>query len=79
MVLAMGGETSPHFLRFKTLACEAFNILRKAAPLVLNMLYLMIHAGIPDISGHPNEKNVDPLKSVTKAGGAIWSWAFVSA
>lgn len=36
--------------RFKTYCCEAYNILRKSTPLILNLISLMSRAGIPDIS-----------------------------
>lgn len=47
----MGGPDSPGYARFQTLACEAYNILRKSAPLFLSMARLMAQAGIPDLSG----------------------------
>jgi len=50
MVEAMGGPGSPGYTHFATLACEAYNILRKSAPLFLVMLQLMAGAGIPDVS-----------------------------
>lgn len=50
MVDAMGGADSVHYRRFRTLCCEAYNILRKSAPLFLVMLQLMAGAGIPDVS-----------------------------
>jgi len=51
MVEAMGGPESAGYARFQTLACEAYNILRKSAPLFLSLTRLMTSAGIPDISG----------------------------
>ncbi|KAJ5072467.1 phosphatidylinositol 3-kinase catalytic subunit type 3 [Anaeramoeba ignava] len=50
MVVAMGDLASPEFLSFKQYCCEAFNILRKSANLILNLFSLMLDANIPDIS-----------------------------
>ena len=50
MVEGMGGESSIHYHRFKELACEAYNILRKSANLILNLFNLMLDADIHDIS-----------------------------
>jgi len=49
MVDAMGGAQSPHYQRFKTFCFTAFNILRKSANLLLNLVTLMVDANIPDI------------------------------
>jgi phosphatidylinositol 3-kinase len=57
MVEAMGGQESPHYNRFKSYCCEAYNILRKNANLILNLLHLMAGANIPDIANDP-EKGV---------------------
>jgi len=46
MIDAMGGPTSKHYARFVALSCQAFNILRKSAPVVLSLLSLMSDAGI---------------------------------
>jgi len=61
MVEAMGGSTSKHYLMFKQYCCEAYNILRKAANLILNLFSLMLDADIPDIS-----KSQDPDKALLK-------------
>lgn len=53
MVEAMGGLEGAGYGRFATLACEAFLILRKAAPTLLAMTRLMGAAGIPDLSVEP--------------------------
>lgn len=53
MVAAMGGENSKDFELFKQLCVEAYNILRKNANLILNLIALMADANIPDIA---NEK-----------------------
>jgi phosphatidylinositol 3-kinase len=50
MADAMGGEDSEHYKRFKAYCCQAYNWLRKSANLILNLLSLMVDAGIPDLS-----------------------------
>jgi phosphatidylinositol kinase/protein kinase (PI-3 family) len=49
MVEAMGGFNSRHYMRFRLLCCEAYNILRKHANLILNLFALMADANIPAI------------------------------
>jgi len=51
MIEGMGGEESNHYELFKQYCCEAFNILRKSADLILNLLSLMLDAGIEHIKG----------------------------
>jgi phosphatidylinositol 3-kinase len=41
MVEAMGGTEAEWYGRFKTYCCEAYNILRKSAPLIVNLFMLM--------------------------------------
>lgn len=53
MVDGMGGQDSNEYRQFCSLACQAFNILRKSAGLVLNLLHLMSDAGIEDLSNNP--------------------------
>jgi phosphatidylinositol 3-kinase len=53
MVDGMGGMESPEYRQFCSLACQAFNLLRKSAGLILNLLYLMCDAGIEDLSNNP--------------------------
>ena len=50
----MGGPDSEAYGRFKSYCCEAYNILRKSTPLILNLIKLMARAGIPDIGGDPH-------------------------
>eukprot|EP01100_Stratorugosa_tubuloviscum_P003480 TRINITY_DN1848_c0_g3_i1.p1 TRINITY_DN1848_c0_g3~~TRINITY_DN1848_c0_g3_i1.p1 ORF type:complete len:812 (+),score=322.00 TRINITY_DN1848_c0_g3_i1:50-2485(+) len=50
MVEAMGGATNPNYAQFKQYCCEAYNILRRSAKLILNLFLLMIDADIPHIS-----------------------------
>lgn len=64
MVEAMGGPGSPyfrkyhkvshHYREFQRKACQAYNIMRKSAHLVLNLLRLMRGAGIEDLSVDPD-------------------------
>jgi phosphatidylinositol 3-kinase len=54
MVDGMGGVDSPEYKQFCSLACQAFNLLRKRAGLVLNLLHLMSDAGIEDLSNNPS-------------------------
>eukprot|EP00980_Cylindrotheca_fusiformis_P031330 scaffold26184_cov132-Cylindrotheca_fusiformis.AAC.4 len=54
MVEGMGGLESTDYRQFCSLACQAFNALRKNAGLVLNLLYLMSDAGIEDLSNNPS-------------------------
>jgi len=41
----MGGLDSPDFKRFQEFASKAFNILRKNASTVVNLLAMMVSAG----------------------------------
>lgn len=59
MVEGMGGASSVHYQRFKEHCCEAYNILRKSANLILHLFQLMVDADIPDIAE-------DPKKSILK-------------
>ena len=56
MVEGMGGQNSVHYNNFKAYCCEAYNILRKSANLIINLFSLMIDANIPDIN--QGEKSV---------------------
>lgn len=55
MVDAMGGADSAHYQRFRTLCCEAYNILRKSAGLILSLVHLMAGASITDIRPDPEK------------------------
>jgi phosphatidylinositol 3-kinase len=55
MVDAMGGTGSTHYARFQSLAYTAFIGLRKNASLILNLVALMIEAGIQDIQLEPDK------------------------
>eukprot|EP00158_Paraphelidium_tribonemae_P006475 Partr_v1_DN27836_c0_g1_i1_m23389 putative Phosphatidylinositol 3kinase len=55
MVDAMGGISSAHFQKFKSLCYSAFMILRKSSNLILNLFALMVDANIPDIKFEPDK------------------------
>lgn len=61
MVDAMGGTTSVHYARFQSLCYTAFIGLRKNSNLILNLVALMVDAGIQDIQ-------LEPDKAVWKVG-----------
>ena len=63
MVDGMGGTDSKEYRQFCALACQAFNVLRKSAGLVLNLLHLMSDAGIEDLSHNPS---ADPIGVIMK-------------
>jgi len=50
MVEGMGGPNSEYYNQFKQYCCEAYNILRKNANLILNLFSLMTDANIADIN-----------------------------
>lgn len=54
MVDGMGGQESAGYRQFCSLACQAFNLLRKKAGLLLQLLHLMSDAGIEDLSNNPS-------------------------
>ena len=54
MVEGMGGQDSEEYRMFCSLACQAYNLLRKRAGLVLNLLHLMSDAGIEDLCNNPS-------------------------
>lgn len=53
MVDGFGGISSAEHAQFCSYACQAYNLLRKSANLVLNLLHLMTDAGIVDLSSNP--------------------------
>jgi phosphatidylinositol 3-kinase len=55
MVDAMGGTSSSHYARFQSLSYTAFIGLRKNANLILNLVALMVDAGIQDIQLEPDK------------------------
>eukprot|EP00761_Pharyngomonas_kirbyi_P010894 gb/GECH01010917.1/.p1 GENE.gb/GECH01010917.1/~~gb/GECH01010917.1/.p1 ORF type:complete len:900 (+),score=181.57 gb/GECH01010917.1/:1-2700(+) len=64
MVDGMGGTESNHYKAFKSYCCEAYNILRKKANLILNLFLLMVDANIPDIVGV--NPSMDPKRNLLK-------------
>lgn len=48
MVDAMGGPDSPHYRDFESHCCEAYNIVRKSAPLLLAAVRLVARDALPD-------------------------------
>jgi hypothetical protein len=55
MVDAMGGTASTHYARFQSLCYTAFIGLRKNSNLILNLVALMVDAGIQDIQLEPDK------------------------
>lgn len=55
MIDGMGGSDSDHYRKFRTLACEAYNILRKSASLLVSLFHLMAGASIPDVQSDPEK------------------------
>jgi phosphatidylinositol 3-kinase len=64
MVDGMGGIDSKEYRQFCSLACQAFNVLRKNAGLVLNLLNLMTDAGIEDLSNNPSADAIGVISKV---------------
>jgi phosphatidylinositol 3-kinase len=64
MVDGMGGADSKEYKQFCSLACQAFNTLRKSAGLVLNLLHLMSDAGIEDLSNHSIGDAIEVISKV---------------
>ena len=60
----MGGVDSKEYKQFCSLACQAFNVLRKSAGLVLNLLHLMADAGIEDLSHNPSADAIGIISKV---------------
>ena len=51
----MGGSDSRYYRHFRTYCCEAYNILRKSATLILSLFHLMAGAAIPDVRQDPEK------------------------
>jgi phosphatidylinositol 3-kinase len=53
MIEAMGGQGSSEFQLFRTLCCEAYNCLRKSAPLLLSLFHLMAGSSVAAVRAAP--------------------------
>lgn len=74
MVEAMGGSDSPYYRHFRTYCCEAYNILRKSATLILSLFHLMAGAAIPDVRQDPEKAMLKlqvPLPAVQPAPACV--------
>mmetsp|Transcript_44427 Transcript_44427/g.43095 ORF Transcript_44427/g.43095 Transcript_44427/m.43095 type:complete len:142 (-) Transcript_44427:48-473(-) len=56
MIEGMGGNMDPNYEKFKQYCVSSFNYLRNYHGLILNLLHLMIHAGIKDLTFEDHEK-----------------------
>ncbi|KAL0479456.1 vacuolar protein sorting protein VPS34 [Acrasis kona] len=68
MVEGMGGAQSKGYERFLSFCCEAYNIFRKSANLIINLFLLMIDANIDDIDKDTNKMSnqSDRYKNIMK-------------
>lgn len=55
MIEAMGGQDSIYYVQFRMYACEAYNILRKSADLILSLFHLMAGSAIESIRQDPEK------------------------
>jgi phosphatidylinositol 3-kinase len=53
MLSCYSPQDSTYYAQFRMLSCEAYNILRKSADLILSLFHLMAGASIPAIRQHP--------------------------
>eukprot|EP00658_Telonema_sp_P-2_P004490 TRINITY_DN11672_c0_g1_i6.p1 TRINITY_DN11672_c0_g1~~TRINITY_DN11672_c0_g1_i6.p1 ORF type:complete len:269 (-),score=55.78 TRINITY_DN11672_c0_g1_i6:295-1101(-) len=55
MIEPMGGLQGEKYAAFRSIACEAFNCLRRHASLIINLLLMMQDAGITNASTHTED------------------------
>ena len=65
IVDGMGGPDSKEYQQFVQIACEALNILRKSASLLLSVIHVMAQSSIPDIRS-------DPEMAMLKVQEKLW-------
>jgi len=70
----MGGPDSREFLRFQDYCAKAFNILRKNASLIVNLLAMMVSAGTP-----PPTQRFRSLSRCRTSSTSLTSWPSTSA
>ena len=58
MVDVMGGKDSPKYEEFKQKCVNAYWVLRENARVIVNMFYLMIDSGIPELNDIENLKKL---------------------
>lgn len=55
MVELMGGADGAAYRAFRTFACEAYNILRRSAGLLLSLFHLMAGTAVADLAADPSK------------------------